>query len=85
MTSHDLVLLVAVLMVLTDCTLAPVERRRLWPLLYLCYFAPLFALMADLARVQGSVLLMALIVGALLTMLHQAAPSETNRSASTLQ
>jgi len=83
--AYDLVLLVAVLMVLSDCTLAAVERRHLWPLLYLCYFAPLFALMADLARVQGSVLVMALVVGALLAMLHQPAPSETNQRASTLQ
>jgi len=59
--AYDLVVLVPVYMLLWDWSIeqgdTPSTRRFQW-LLYACYFSPLFASAADVARVQISVLLM---------------------------
>jgi glycosyl transferase family 87 len=77
--AYDLVLLIPVLMVLADWAFGASAvrgggrafRLQFGALLYLCYFAPLFALMADLIRVQGSVLVMALLEVVLMTQVRQ--------------
>ena len=64
--AYDLVLLTPAFLLLWDWGLAepversPVNRRFLW-LLYFCYFSPLFAPLALVARVQVSVLALSLL------------------------
>jgi alpha-1,2-mannosyltransferase len=76
--AYDLVVLVPVYMLLWDWSLADPDRRfagRFQWLLYACYFSPLFTPVADLGRIQLSVLLMT----ALAVVLYQSLRGEAAR------